>query len=346
MKFEMPKAERARLEQLLEYLGDRANDFRKCFDIESEWCWKYADLVLRGMEKRELEYGERHHIVPASLYGKRNKIVDKNNTCVLTYAEHVYVHYCAVNCSIGNMLGNMARAFRMMYNRYMKTIPSEDELLVKITELEMNRIRSLVPEIAKLDKEGRTHTWDDPVKARQEVSKKYWDSNIEKCRAASRKCFKKRYAAKRDELLAATRQWRKENPEKVREMFRKWSAENPEKVRERVRRYQAKHPETHIKANRKYRENHKEEIRERAKAYRENNPEKRRETCRKYRETHKEQEREYQKKYNDAHREEKRERGRKYREEKIASGYRRRKDPVTGKHVWVFVGLPEQEVAA
>ena len=33
-------------------------------------------------------------------------------------------------------------------------------------------------------------------------------------------------------------------------------------------------------------------------------------------------------------------------DDKVAAGYRYRKDPVTGKHKWVFVGLPEQEVAA
>lgn len=42
MSFEIPTADRTRLDQLLEVLGDRADDFKKCFDIESEWCWKYA----------------------------------------------------------------------------------------------------------------------------------------------------------------------------------------------------------------------------------------------------------------------------------------------------------------
>lgn len=82
MTFTLPEARRERMDQLLEYLrdtslyseyyiGNRAEDFKKCFDIESEWCWKYADSVLRGLEKRELEYAEGHHIVPASFYGKR-----------------------------------------------------------------------------------------------------------------------------------------------------------------------------------------------------------------------------------------------------------------------------------
>ena len=68
MKFELPVASRQRLDELLEYLGERAEDFKKCFDVESEWCWKYADLVLRGVNARVLDYGERHHVIPFTYY--------------------------------------------------------------------------------------------------------------------------------------------------------------------------------------------------------------------------------------------------------------------------------------
>ena len=88
MKFKMPTASRKRLEKLLEYLGDRAKDFKKCFDIESKWCWKYADLVLRGMKRRRLKYAEGHHIVPASFYGKRNRAVSNANLTILSFSEH------------------------------------------------------------------------------------------------------------------------------------------------------------------------------------------------------------------------------------------------------------------
>lgn len=38
MDFVLPTASKERLEELLVYLGNRAEDFKKCFDIESEWC--------------------------------------------------------------------------------------------------------------------------------------------------------------------------------------------------------------------------------------------------------------------------------------------------------------------
>ena len=134
MNFTLPEARRKRMEQLLEYLGERAEDFKKCFDIESEWCWKYADLVLRGMEKRELGYAEGHHIVPVSFYGKRGCIkVDDRNLTVLTYGEHLWSHYCLVWCATGKMRGKMVRAFLVMYrigrSRSSSLMPSEAELL-------------------------------------------------------------------------------------------------------------------------------------------------------------------------------------------------------------------------
>lgn len=46
MDFAVPIASKQRLDELLTYLGDRAIDFKKCFDIESEWCLKYADSMF------------------------------------------------------------------------------------------------------------------------------------------------------------------------------------------------------------------------------------------------------------------------------------------------------------
>lgn len=65
-----------------------------------------------------------------------------------------------------------------------------------------------------------------------------------------------------------------------------------------------------------------------------------------YRETNREKVAAQRKAYYDANREKIAERDKARRESKKAAGYRRRKNPLTGKEEWVFVGLPVQEVAA
>lgn len=270
MNFTLPEARRERMEQLLEYLGDtsryseyykgnRAEDFKKCFDIESPWCWKYADIILRGLEKRPGKPGdEGHHAVPRSFYGVgyNCRKIDAGNLFTLSYAEHVWAHYCLVWCATGKMQGKMVRAVLTMYrmgicNRH-ALMPSEAELLDAIPEMEIKRIQAMEPLWAKVEAEGRTHRSEDPKQYRKDYYEAYSEAN----------------------------------KEKIAEM------------------------------NKAYREANKEKIAEQGKAYRE------------------------------ANREKVAEMNKAYREAKKAAGYRYRKDPVTGKYVWVFVGLPEQEVAA
>lgn len=266
MNFTLPEARRERMEQLLEYLGDtsrysedykgnRAEDFNKCFDIESPWCWKYADIILRGLEKRPGKPGDEvHHAVPRSFYGvKRNcRKIDAGNLFTLSYAEHVWAHYCLVWCATGKMQGKMATAFMIMYGKGIcnkhALMPSEAELLDAIPEMEIKRIRAMEPRWAKVEADGRTHFSEDP------------------------KQYKK--------------DWREANKGKIAEEGKAYREANKGKIAE------------------------------------------------------------YKKAYHEANREKVAERERARSEAKKAAGYRYRKNPVTGKHVWVFVGLPEQEVAA
>ena len=352
MKFEMPKADRARLEQLLEYLGDRADDFKKCFDVESEWCWKYADLVLMGIEKRELEYAEGHHIVPASFYGKRGcKKVDDCNLTVLTYGEHLWAHYCLCYCATGKMRGKMAKAFLIMYGKGICNIhalmPSETELLDAIPEMEIKRIQAMEPQWAKVEAEGRTHYNEDP----KQYMKEYNESNREKILERNRARYKSNWEKFRERNNA----WYESNKEKIAERNKARYESNKEKILERKKAYYEANKEKIAEINKAYREANREKIAEINKAYYRANREKCTEyrkayyeankencakRCKAYREANREKIAEINKAWRDANKENIAEYGKAWRDAKKAAGYRDRKDPVTGKHHWIFVGLP------
>ena len=318
MKLKLPTASRKRLDTLLEYLGDRAGDFKKCFDIESEWCWKYADLVLRGMKKRNLEYAEGHHVVPASFYGKRGcNTVDDGNITVLSYGEHLWAHYCLTWCATDKMRGKMARAFLSMYNIGVAgsrpLIPSEAELLDAIPEMELKRIRTMEPQWAKVEAEGRTHKSEDPKQYRKD----YYEANREK-----RIEYVKTYSeANREKIAEYQKAYREVNKDKLSEYFKVYNDANKEKKKA-------------------YREANKEKIAEKYKAYYNANKEKNTERCKAYRDANREKIRKRCKAYRDANREKIIAHKKAYREAKKAAGYRYRKDPVTGKKHLVFVGLP------
>lgn len=98
--------------------------------------------------------------------------------------------------------------------------------------------------------------------------------------------------------------------------------------------------------NRKtYREVNKGKRTERDKAYYETNKEKIAERNKAYRESNKEKIAASNKAYHEANKERLNAQQKAYRDTKKAAGYRYRKNPITGKLEWVFVGLPEQEVA-
>ena len=399
MNFTLPEARRERMDQLLEYLGDtsryskyydgnRAEDFKKCFDIESGWCWKYADLVLRGLEKRELEYAEGHHIVPASFYGKRYcSKVDDGNLTTLTYGEHLLSHYCLVFCSTGKMRGKMAGAFLVMYRIGMAgsrpLMPTEAELLNAIPEMELKRIQAMETKWVKVEAEGRTHYSEDPVqykkdyrevnkekfrerdKAYREVnkekiaerSKAYYEANRDKRREygkAWREANKVKIAERmkvywgenKEKITERKKVYREANREKIAEQKKAYREVNKEKIAERSKAYREANREKIVERRKAYWEDNKEKITERKKVYREANREKIAEYMKSYWEDNKEKITEYRKAYYEANKDKHAEQMKAYYEAKKAAGYRYRKNPLTGKQEWVFVGLPEQEVAA
>lgn len=390
MNFTLPEARRERMDQLLEYLGDtsryseyydgnRAEDFKKCFDIESEWCWKYADLMLRGMEKRELIYGAEHHIVPRAYYKiiglnlhQRHHALSASNITTLSYGEHLYAHYCLALCSIGEMTPKMRISFHSMYNMRNrgphKVTVSDTELIECISNEDFEKIRLSIPRIAKVENEGRTHRWEDPEKYKKE----YNEINKEKIRETHR-IYREKH---KEELSLKRKKYCEEHPELIKQQRKESYARNRESNLAKAKKYRNEHLEWKKEYDKKYREEHLDERRTKDHEYYLVNGEKIRERQREryanYTDADKERERGYRikrkdkkaaydKEYVQRNYERIRERGKEYRmrnrdairklkkayvERKHAAGYRRRKDPVTGKQHWVFVGLPAQEVAA
>ena len=299
MNFTLPEARRERMEQLLEYLGDtsryseyykgnRAEDFKKCFDIESEWCCKYADIVLRGLDNRPVQPGDEvHHAVPRSFYGVKhhcNKI-DAGNLFTLSYVEHVLAHYCLCYCATGEMRGKMVRAFMIMYRKGIRNkyalMPSEAELLDAIPEMEIKRIRAMEPRWAKVEADGRTHYTEDPKQYRKdyyeanrdkivEHVKAYRESNREKI-AEKDKAY---HEANKEKIAKKHKAWYEANREKLLERNKDWYETNREKLLERNKDYYEANREKLLERNKAWRDVNKEKIAERTKAYREANREK------------------------------------------------------------------------
>ena len=342
----LPTASRKRLEELLEYLGktenyskyyngNRAEDFKKCFDTESPWCWKYADIVLRGLEKRNLGYAEGHHVVPASFYGKRHcSTADDGNLTVLSYVEHVWAHYCACYCATGKMRDKMVKAFLTMYSigicKKRPLMPSEEELLNAIPEMEIKRIQAMEPRWAKVEAEGRTHYSED----QKQYYKDYFEANKEKkleqakaYREANREKLvergKARYEANKEKFAKRDKAYREANKEKIAKREKVWREANKEKIAE---------------YGKTYREDNKEKLTEYWKTYREDNKEKIAKRNKAYREAKKEKIAERKKAHYEANREKILERKNAYRERRKESGYKRMK--IDGHEKWVFVGKP------
>lgn len=382
MKFELPTTSKERIDTLLSYLGDRADDFKKCFNVQSEYCLMYADLMLRGMETRDLEYGERHHIVPYCFYKMKKpnctrscKYVSYNNMTCLTYQEHAYAHYCAAQCGIGDIKWKMANAFLRMYNRA-KYMPTNCEVISLISSEEFENTRKLIPHIAKVESEGRTHSWEDPVKARQDWynankeeilskdkaykalhkeeykkrHKEYYENNKEALLARG----KERYEERKEEIKSNRKAYYYSNKEKCSESTRKYHEKNKDKIREwqkayteankdKIDAYQISYREAHRDEkkvyDKQYYQANKERKLEYRRSYRETNKDLILSRVKKYREAHLEECKKKCREYHASHKEEQHAKQAEYREAKRAAGYRYRKNPVTGKHEWMFVGV-------
>lgn len=345
MGFTIPSARRKRIEQLLGYLadtsnyakwynGNRAEDFKACFDIESKWCWKYADLVLKCLarKKGELEYGECHHIVPRTFYGKRKDDVTicKGNIVTFTFAEHVFAHFCLAMCALEWFSMNMAVAFAMMYGyrgKVTKMVMPEEAVLVDgLPEMEVRRICSMNPNGSRIDEEGRTHYFEDPIQAVKESSA----ARYKRLRPVIREQQKAKYAANRDEICKRARddyaankggrrdkaiinanKYRQENPEKVSACKHKYYEEHADVIKNNVREWEKKNSERVKENHRRWRTENREKANALSKQWKHDNRER-------YLTSEKS-----------------------WRERKIAAGYRIRLDPETGKRHWMFVGIPQ-----
>ena len=337
MKFELPVASKQRLDELLKYLGDRAEDFKKCFDTESEWCWKYADLVLKRLKRKKgsLKYGEVHHIVPRCFYGTRKDdvVICKGNLVTFTFAEHIYAHFCLAMCALACLSLKMSVAFTMMYGFRekvsMMVMPSEAVLIDELPEIEVRRIRSMNPNGSLIDEEGRTHYFDDPIRAKKEGLKSFYQRN----KSRIRKAQKEKYDGSRDEICAQRRCDYAENKNGVRDKAianaTTYRINNKEKVSECKKRYYVDHADEIKDKVRKWEKEHPEQVRENHRNWRTNNRDHANKLSKKWKHENREQYLANEKSW---------------RERKIAAGYRIRLDPATGKRHWVFVGIPTEPV--
>lgn len=324
MTFKIPEAKKENLEKLLEYLGNtdlyseiydgnRAEDFKKCFDVDSEWCWKYAAIVLRGIEQRELAYAEMHHIIPKSFYGCDAKSLSgrAGNMTVLSYAEHVYAHFCAYKCAREKSIQSLRNAFAFMYYRTASAPVdvAEAELIADIFSKEIDVVKREMPAAKTLDEQGRHHLWEVSL---PEYSKEYYEQN--KGRILARvKEYADSHKTERAEYLT---EYRSLHRDELLVKKREYAATHKGEILERSRRYTEENHDV-ILANRRVRyQDNREKLLAEKKEYFANN------------------------------REAILERNKNHYAEKIAAGFRRRKDPATGKTCWIFVGNPTAAEAA
>ena len=326
MKFQVPSTSKKRLSELLTYLDSREKDFNKCFDVNSRWCWRYADLMLRGLKKRKLTYAERHHIVPASLYGTRGvKLSDEGNLTVLRYSEHLYAHYCAVKCARGKFQGILARAFYFMYNigvnEKRPLLPSERELIDSLPRRDIEKNRNLDPQVNAVESEGRVHYWE----GKSAAQKSYYQANKKKiCKRAraygkanSEKVAKQHhtyYLTHKDELSEKRKKCCTENKTKLSKHRKKYYAENRDAILERSRTWYAENKERVAKRNKEYYRQNKDKINARRKAYQEATKDKKAAYDKIYREKNKETIAVKQKAYRETHKEKLAKRGKAWRE--------------------------------
>lgn len=336
-KFVTPKASKKSLEKLLVYLGDRAGDFKKCFDIESKWCWKYADLVLKCLKRNgdRLKYGESHHIVPRCFYGKRkdDPIICKGNLVTFTFAEHIFAHFCLAMCALECFSLKMCVAFAMMYGFREKVsklvMPSEAALIDELPKLEVQRIRSMNPNGSLIDAEGRTHYFEDPIKAKKEGGHSFYHRN----KPLIRKKQKEKYDSNRDEICSQRRDDYAENKNGVRD-----------KAIANSKNYVLNNPEKVSSSRKKYYAEHSDEIKAKVREWEKENPERAKEKQRNWRANNREHANAMSRKWKREHKEQHQASNKAWRERKIAAGYRLRLDPATGKRHWIFVGIPKEPV--
>ena len=207
-----------------------------------------------------------------------------------------------------------------------KIYKTDDDFINAIPEIEIEKARIMMPGSSIVEEEGRTHYWQDPQKAWKD-SHDRWKENLSDDKKAD---IKKRRASwsrenrklNHDEVLERERNYNAKNPGRSARNARIRRASDPEKAREKERAKRAANPEKFRTRERNRYHSHPEKMQEQARARRAANPDKFRERDRAR----------YEKDPT-----KKRESAKRYRLKKIAAGFRRVKDPVTGSHHWVKV---------
>lgn len=110
-------------------------------------------------------------------------------------------------------------------------------------------------------------TWREDEKRQREYQKQY---------------HAKRYAEKREEILARNKKWRDENPDKQKAFIYAWRENNKERNNENNKRWRDNNPEAYRESKRKCNEKNRDKYRETDRAWREANRDHVRDRSRKY----------------------------------------------------------------
>lgn len=386
MVFAPPRASKRSVTRVLGYLGNRQKDIKKFTDIESTWFAKYCNLVERGLEPRQLKYAERHHIVPYTWYAKRPNTKDArrwdskicaDNITVLSRVEHVAAHYYLAKCAIGKMSESMSIAICNMLHLNTTLLPSERKFLdTIITPSEVKRLFGNISQSAVIDKEGRTHYWEDPVKAKHDGAKKYYREHTEhvkkKVKAWTEKNpervtkNRKKYArTHKKEIAEARKRYNEQNPDKVKTNQKNYRERHRKDIKARKAKFLEEHPNYY----KEYYATNRERLKRNAKRSRDKYKDKYNRRRREYRAQHAEETKRYARNYYADHPEKyavyaerrrtklgveecrrrsresyrrnitaRRKRNKEIYDAKVKAGYRYRFIPETGKHGWVYVG--------
>ena len=123
------------------------------------------------------------------------------------------------------------------------------------------------------------------VKPLTEFHKCKYQKRKAACKVCTREKQRNYYTANQAEQIERTRQWRKLNPEKVREQCRKQYARNPDTVKARVRRWASENRGKALAARREWRKKNAGRLNEQTRERYVRNPEKKLEKRQRHKQT-------------------------------------------------------------
>lgn len=86
------------------------------YDINKNELIEYLNYIkdIQNLGIRELEYSEKHHIIPKSV--DKNYAKDKDNLITLSGREHFIAHQLLLNCFNGKLKASMYYSYNLMCN--------------------------------------------------------------------------------------------------------------------------------------------------------------------------------------------------------------------------------------